>query len=188
MIERVDISLIEKYLAGEVEQLVDEKGSVLTPTEVAQVIEEYHEVIIQLEGAAFKSELEARYGREKGKTYPLKRLYTLAAAVILLVIAFVFLWQSNAGPQFDDYFKHFAQLETNRGEVGTTYTDALVAYSRQRYEEAFVLFSSLESPSNEALFFMGVSALATNQAEAAIEALQKSGLEKPSRYYQQARW
>ena len=189
MIERVDISLLEKYLAGEVDELLDENGVALTPEEIEVVIDEYKELQIHLEGAALKAQLKERHGAGAPKLRKSKRMNWLAAAAVMaLAITFAFFWQGNAGPQFDDYFSHFNQLERNRGDASSSYTAALEAYSRRNYEEAFNLFSKLEDAPIEASFFEGVSALAADRAQLAINAFLKAGVDPMNRYYQQTRW
>lgn len=189
MIERIDISLLERYLEGEVEQLLDENGVALTEQEVAQAIEEYQDLVIQLEGAALKAQLQERHAVKTEKKGKITRLYWLAAAAaVLLSITFAYLWKQKSAPQFEDYFTHFKQLETNRGTTSSDFATALESYSRRSYEEAYTLLSALDKPPKEAFFFQGVSALATERTQQAIDAFLKAGIDPTNRYYQQTRW
>lgn len=192
MIERVDISLLEKYLDGNLErsQLLDVEGKPLNDEQVEKAMAEYKEVMLHLEGAALKAQLKEKYS--DAQVQPRKRLafVWLAAAAVLLLLAFGFLWQrSNSGPQFSDYFIHFEQLDTFRGEdANAPFAKAMEAYNRRHYEEVYALLKQVENPDSEVYFFMGVSALAQEKTAEAITALKLSGTEPANRYYQQTRW
>lgn len=191
MNKEADISLLEKYLAGEIraDEVLDLDGQVLTAGELELAVDEYQDVKAHLEGVALKADLQERFsGTQAPKE---KKGYTrwLVAAIVVLLLTFGFLWQNrDTSPELEDYFSHFPQLETFRGEGPTVYSQALEAYTLRNYKKALKLFSEIENPEKEAQFFMGVSALATGNAELAVEALQRAGVDLKNRYYQQTRW
>lgn len=191
MIERVDISLIEKYLTGEIEtdQLRDLEGRVLDDAQIAEALVEYKELILHLEGAALKEKLKQNYGDTRTATRTLRSTYWRVAATVLILVTLGLIWRTTrSGPEFNDYFEHFAQLESFRGNETSAYSRALEAYSRRNYKESLALFKQVKEPNSEVYFFMGVSALALERSAEAIEALEQSGLEATNRYHQQTRW
>lgn len=187
----VNIELLEQYLAGEISanEVLDFEGNVLTKSALELAIEEYNDVVIHLEGAALKEQLVGMQSAmvEQSPKRSWRVWYATAAAVLMLVTAGL-LWRSvNSSVEFEDYFAHFNQLVSFRGEAGNK---GIEAYSRKNYEEAFQLLNALEKPelSDELKFYLGVSALGSNHESEAITVFTELGIERSGRYYQQIRW
>ncbi|MCE7991965.1 MAG: hypothetical protein HEP71_08295 [Roseivirga sp.] len=187
----VNIELLEKYLAGEIsaDQVLDDEGNVLTRASLELAIDEYNDVVIHLEGAALKDQLRA-IQTAMAEESPKRgyRVWFAAAAAVLILLTAGLLWRNaNQAAEFEDYFSHFNQLVSFRGEAGNR---GIEAYSRKNYEEAFQLLSTLEQPelSNELKFYLGVSALGSDHEYEAIAVFTELGIEKSSKYYQQIRW
>lgn len=194
MNKEVDIALLESYLAGDIDAsaVLDVDGNVLSEEALDLAIAEYKDVLIHIEGAALKSQLQGlKVPAASAPEKPGYRLwYAVAAAVLLLVVAGG-VWQSmNRAPEFEDYFSHFDQLISFRGDGQSLSARGIEAYSRRNYEEAFELLGSLENSeiSDELSFYLAVSALGSGQVEEAIAVFERLGTAKSNKYYQQTRW
>ncbi len=194
MNKEVDIALLESYLAGEIEAsaVLDLAGNALSEEALGLAIAAYKDVVVHIEGAALKSQLQEL--RVPAASVPEKRSYGLwyavAAAVALLVIAGG-IWQSlNRTPEFEDYFSHFNQLLSFRGDEQSLSASGIEAYSRRNYQEAFKLLGSLDESeiSDELSFYLAVSALGSGHVEEAIAVFESLGMGKSNKYYQQIRW
>ncbi|GAB5523919.1 MAG: hypothetical protein Roseis2KO_17910 [Roseivirga sp.] len=194
MNKEVDIALLEGYLAGDIEAsaVLDVDGNVLSEEALDLAIAEYKDILIHIEGAALKSRLQelqvpAAASPEK-RSY--KLWYAVAAAVVLVVVAGG-IWQSmNRAPEFEDYFSHFDQLVSFRGDAQSLSASGIEAYSRKNYQEAFELLDSLDDSeiSDDLSFYLAVSALGSGHVEEAIAVFRRLGMEESNRYYQQTRW
>lgn len=187
----VNIELLEQYLAGEISanEVLDFEGNVLSKSALELAIEEYNDVVIHLEGAALKAQLvdmqSAMVEQSPKRSY---RIWYAAAAAALVLLTAGILWRNaNRSVEFEDYFAHFNQLVSFRGDAGNK---GIEAYSRKNYALAYQLLSALEKPelNDELKFYLGVSALGSNHEREAIDIFTELGIERPGRYYQQIRW
>lgn len=190
----IDVTLLESYLAGDIEanEVLDVDGNAVPKDSLELAISEYRDVLVQLEGAALKEQLkgmraslEPKPGRNGSRLW-----YAVAAAVLVLVGAGV-VWQNlNKPPVFEDYFGHFDQLVSLRGEEGNKAAEGIEAYSDRNYNKAFDLLSAVgeEGLNAELKFYLGVSALGSDHVKEAIRIFEEIGIERPNKYYQQTRW
>lgn len=194
MNKEVDIALLESYLAGDIEAgaVLDVDGNPLSEGALDQAVVEYEDVVIHLEGAALKSRLQEM--QIPAVSTPEKRSYRLwyaAAAALLLLITAGLIWQNTSkAPAFDDYFNHFDQLVSFRGEAESAAAKGIEAYSRENYQSAFELLGSLNEPklNDELKFYLAVSALGSGHIDEAIAFFEELGNTKTNKYYQQTRW
>ena len=152
MNDQIDIALLEKHMAGEIDghEVLNLDGSPVTRQELDSAIESHKNLMIHLEGAALKSRLKQVQGSEKLKnpnSRLMKRL-AAAAAILILGVAGFLLWPSfEPEPTVSDYFVHFDQLVTFRGSESTSSSEGMSAYSRRDYEEAFQILSNMDNDS-----------------------------------------
>lgn len=184
---------MESYLAGDIDAsaVLDVDGNVLSEEALSLATAEYKDILIHIEGAALKSRLEElQVPSSAPEKSGYKLWYAVAAAVLILVIAGG-IWQSmNRAPEFEDYFSHFNQLLSFRGDGQSLSARGIEAYSRRNYEEAFELLGSLDNSeiSDELSFYLAVSALGSGHVEEAIAVFERLGTAKNNKYYQQTRW
>lgn len=194
MSKKIDIAVLEAYLAGEIKAhaVLDTDGNAVSKEQLEEALKAYQNVLIHLEGAALKERLtrsplpETRTVRFSG------RIWWAAAAVIVMVISGL-LWQSlYENPDFEDYFDHFDQLVTFRGEAGDRewLAEAMELYARRNYEGAYdeLVKVATGQLTDEYLFYFGVSALGSGHFNEAVEAFEKIGVGRENKYYQQTRW
>lgn len=192
-IKDIDVALLEGYLAGDIEahEVLDAHGNTVSKESLELAIDEYRDIVIQLEGAAFKEQLKdiSASVNPRPEKQNLRLWYAVAAAVLVLVTAGI-IWQNmNKPPVFEDYFGHFDQLVSLRGENNSA-AEGIEAYSDRDYGKAFDLLSAVEESelSVELKFYLGVSALGSSQVKEAISVFEEIGIERPNKYYQQTRW
>ena len=152
-------------------------------------------------GGKYMSSIES--GRElnnnpvKSKRAFLWRPIAAAAAVILLLSAIYLIPKMTEKDVFAEQFSPYQLVLTERGitdnsdELNMLIADAVIAYKSKRFEESFEAFSQLERqiPGAELyVFYKGISALALEDYEAAIQSLEPIAKDESIRIQEQARW
>ncbi len=193
MSRQVNIELLEKYLAGEIEsrEVLDIDGKVLNNDELQDAIKDHKELILQIEGAALKESLKEINSAERPQAEDKKLVFWLrTAASVVLIFVLGFLILKPESPRFEDYFEHFEQLETFRGPDSQSFDIGLTEYSRRNYSRAYELLTSknLEELSPELTFYAGLSALGSERFEEAIVLFEAIGTKETNKYYQQTKW
>ncbi len=121
-----------------------------------------------------------------------KTVLSLAASLLLLVIAFYFLGpgQNKADQVFTSFYKADHGLPTMMGATDkVTLNDAMVDYKRGLYQSAFHKFTSqlTSSPQNDTLeYYAGLSALGNDDVSNALLYLQT--VSENSVFYPRAEW
>lgn len=196
MNDRVDIVLLQQYLAGEIPEdaVLHEDGSPVSKDQLESAIKEFEDVALQVEGAALKSHLQDLHNSlnlDKKKTKAIPQRWLMVAASFILIAAFLtIIWQRNStsSPAFGDYFDHFDQLVTFRDSDSTYYSAGLEAYTKRNYVRAYELLSNIDSLGNELSFYEAVSALGSEKLDSAIVLFEKLGTNSSNKYYQQVKW
>lgn len=193
MIERVNIYLLEQFLNKQIHdyEVLNENGSTLTPKELKQAVKEYCDLTIGIEAAGLKERLKDIHNEvvsSRVKTIWF-RVLTTAAVLTLITVASVFLLKKSNNNEFNDYFTHFDQLLTFRGDNEDEYLySAIEAYDKRDYSKAFQEFKqlSMNTLNPEINFYIGVSALGSNQFEEAINYFERASSD--SKYDEQTLW
>lgn len=194
MIEKVDIEVLESYLAGDIgaDQVFDKEGNAFSKESLDLAIKEYHDTVVHLEGAALKiqlMEMQSSMTAQPQKS-SFKVWYAAAAAILLLLTAGL-LWQNeNRAPSFKFYFDHFDQLVSFRNDTENSSAEGIEAYSRENYAKAFDLLNDVSAAEldDELKFYLGVSALGSEHVVEAIGVFEGLGMDRSNKYYQQTRW
>lgn len=193
MNSEIDISLLEEYLAGEIDrsQVLTLDGKSVSDDALQMAIEDYKEAVLHLEGAALKNQLKELHAnlnlKEKKSAFP--RWLAMAASIVLIAVLGTLIWQNaNKAPEFSDYFDHFDELVTYRDSDSTEYSAGLEAYSLRDYNKAYTLLTKVDSLDNELKFYQAVSALGSERYDEAIALFEFIGTESENKYYQQTKW
>lgn len=194
MSEQVDISLLEKYLEGDIEarEVLDLNGNQLSEEKLREEIEVYQNLVLSLEAAGLKQELQLlRLEKEKSRwKYNYQRVlaYSIAAS-LLLFLTLTLLRRDNKPELFEDFFTPFEQLLSFRGSLDPKLDSALLAYSEEDYLKAYSLFQRFNSieTNMDIQFYAGVSALGAKEFNEALN-LFKQVLAKGDKYQQQIQW
>jgi len=190
MIEKVNIKLLEQHVEGYIsaDEVLFEDGSTLNSVQLIEALEEYNRLIIGIEAEGLRNDLKVIHREVVGRKHPL-RLYITVAASLLLIMMSILVLKKKGEPTFEDYFSHFDQLLTFRGEENELLSKALSDYSQRDYKSAYLAFQRLnkEKLNPEASFYAGVSALASNYLNEALDYFTIAS-EGENNYYQQIRW
>ena len=193
MNNEIDISLLEKYLSGEIEaqDVLDTKGKPVSPEQLKRELTLYQEAALHIEGAALKDDLkklhQSLYNGEQQRTGSFG-VWKIAATILLIGVVVSIAWfQLKKSYDFEDYFDHFDQLVISRNSDSTNYSVGLEAYSMKDYSKAYDLLDSVKDLDDEILFYKGVSALGSLRFLTAKEIFLSLSI-NTGKYYQQIRW
>ena len=194
MNNEIDISLLEKYLNGDIEahEVLDTKGKPVSPERLKRELALYNEAALHIEGAALKDGLkklhQSLHSGEQQRTGSLGIL-KIAATILLIGVIISIAWlQWNTSYDFEDHFDHFDQLVISRDNDSTYYSAGLEAYSMKDYPRAYELLDRVKDLDDEILFYKGVSALGSLKFLAAKEIFLSLDMDDSGKYYQQIRW
>ena len=194
------IEQVEHYLAGELTRKeVKEGNTVLSDDELDEAIDLFKtsESLIELSGLKedlqsiheeYIAESESEKTEPKSKrVFPVWWMVAVAAAVTLIaVVSGVF---DNSNPEFDDYFETYPDIYTFRGEE-TALSDAMRAYTLEKYEDAIVRFDELlqDTVNLDVLFYQAVAAMAIGKFELAQSNLEQLSRAEKNTFFQQTQW
>ncbi|MEM6698220.1 MAG: tetratricopeptide repeat protein [Bacteroidota bacterium] len=205
-------TLIEKYLAEEMrgEELENFEAQLQVDEALRDELELHQQISETLKGEKvheLRSVLkEVNQNWEDGSKkesarviqFNLKRILTIAAAVVLLFFAYQFLMPSNLSSQeiYATHFEPYPMLLNQRSidqktDDQATYNNAISFYTKQQYPEALTAFEKLlaTQPDNITYqFYQANILLADNKAEQAIPVFQKILDGDHPNFEEQARW
>lgn len=193
MNENVDLELLEQYLDGLIDknEVLSVEGRPIDYKVLDKQIEEFLKMRDHLSAEGLRVELQEFVSKRKEiRTFPLYRIMTIAASIVLVgVVIFILLDNRPSEPKFDDYFDHFDQLLSFRNGDVLDYSDGLEAYASEDYERAFRLLSpKVNDLNNEVRFYLGLSAVGSGRFNESLEILEQVDTEPPFKFYQQTRW
>ncbi|MBA3985678.1 MAG: hypothetical protein H0X63_03665 [Flavobacteriales bacterium] len=206
-INKEELETIEKYLDGSLPpeaSLAFQKS--LEDSEILRdTVSEYKNLFRDIEGAVLKDKLQVfhenmlQQNKEKSKKILLikNRLHILryaAAASVILIAAIAGIWFLNQTPEneklFASYFTPDPGLITPMSsKTDYIFYDAMVNYKRGEYQRAIVKWEEIleQKQNNDTLnYFIGVSHLATGDAQTALPYLKKATLFPQSIFVQDA--
>jgi len=192
MNDKINIELLEEFRNGEIDasEVLNYDGTPVSESELIQALEDFEKLTIDLKAVALKKRLEEIHESVNTgeRTMVWRRLLVAAAVIALATFAFLFFRPSE--PDFADYYTHFDQLITERGDEGTNEQKALAAYSLRDYNKALEIFQTIprENLTADLSFYAGLSALASDKSALAIEFFERADEQNAVLYKQQIRW
>lgn len=180
--EEADIELIEAYLRG------DLKGQALAAFqkrrqddhEFDREVADYTQIINQIRTSNEKDFLNKVKGweneidhQEKVKVIPLRTIFSIAASVLVLAIAGVFVfWNSQADHEelFQEYFQPYENVISERSGENDHQQQGMELYDQKKYDEAIIqLRLAAAEDSDDPLLqcYLGIAYLATGNAQQA---------------------
>lgn len=192
--KEINVRLLDLYIQGKIgaDQVFFLDGSRPTEVELKKAVEDYEDLITHIKGAGLKKELakihEQSYPSNRAIKWP--RIIAIAASIILIAVFSILLLHPENEPEFEDYFTHFDQLITFRGNTEPDYDGAIEKYSLRNYPKALELFQKIQEDSMtmELKFYAGVSALGAKKNQQAIDYFEAIGTDTNNKYFEQTRW
>jgi len=194
MNNEINISLLERYLQGEIarEEVLDIEGNPVDDEALQKSIEQFDDIKLGLKVIALRDDLKQIETEFEATQQPKPGWvrYAAAAAILLVAVASYFIFTANQAPRFEDYFTHFENLSISRGSESDQLQEAMKFYQIEDYDKALSLFKAL--PENqltgESHFYTGISALATQDFILALEQLSLAEYQSLLEYSQPIRW
>jgi len=180
--EEKDIDLIEAYLRGTLDEqaLAAFQKRREDDPEFAREVIDYSQIINQIRSTHeqdFLNKLRHWDGeienRQEVKVIPFRRIFLIAASVLLLAIAGLYVFrnsQSDHEQLFQEYFQPYENVISERSGKNDSQRKGMELYDQKKYEEAIVQLklAALEDSDNPSLkCYLGIAYLAAGHAQEA---------------------
>lgn len=135
------------------------------------------------------TELHAK-AKAPAKHRKLTRWYGIAAAVLLTIVASVWLLRENSNNRFADYRYQDPGLPVIMGIAeNPDFAEAMTLFKQEKYAEAYAGFSSMRRANNDTLiYYLGASAFYANKTQEASSELGVIATDENSLFKQKAQW
>ncbi len=196
-----DENLLERYFANSLnkEEMAAFEARMQNDQQFANEVNALKEIDLTLEGLGadqlandLKSWSEELDASPKTRTISMRKTFSIAAAVGLLIVAMIFMFQNNASNQelFTEYFTDYPDLLTAREHTKQAELSAgMKAYREGKYEQAILhltnLIQGVDSP-NSAKLYLAIALIRNQDAEKASQYLRQ--LVSDEQLGQQAEW
>jgi tetratricopeptide (TPR) repeat protein len=173
-----DIDLIEAYLQGTLDDQAlaafqkrrqddpEFDREVIDYSQIIGQIRSTHEQAFMNKLRHWDSEIE---NRQEAKVIPLRRIFLMAASVLLLAIAGLYVFrnsQSDHEQLFQEYFQPYDNVISERSGKNDNQQKGMELYDQKKYDEAIVQLklAVAEDSDNPSLkCYLGIAYLATGQ-------------------------
>jgi tetratricopeptide (TPR) repeat protein len=180
--EEKDIDLIEAYLRGTLDEQAlaafqkrreddpEFDREVIDYSQIINRIRSTHEQDFMNKLRHWDSEIE---NRQEAKVIPFRRIFLIAASVLLLAIAGLYVFrnsQSDHEQLFQEYFQPYENVISERSGKNDNQQKGMELYDQKKYEEAIVLLklAIMEDSDNASLkSYLGIAYLAAGHAQEA---------------------
>lgn len=189
------IEKVEDYLSGKLSkaEVIEQSGGSLSNDEFDEVVGlfEVSQSLVELEG--LKEDLASIHqefvAEKKTPVRPIKLWWSMAAAALIVAIAFFSGLFNNSTPEIEDYFVAYHNVISMRGGEASI-DEAMRLYSLKNYQEAFSKFSDIQTDTlnDNVLFYQAISAMAIAKPKIAIENLLKLKNHDNNFFWQQTKW
>lgn len=198
-----NIDLIDAYVRGELKgvELSEFESRRLHDVEFDKEVKDYLLIIKGVRWSqeeAFVNKLKDWEGEidQKGnstKVIPIKRFFSIAAAVLVLAVAGgYFYWSSrNNDTLFDQYFQPYADAISSRSDSQNSCEQAMAFYNQKEYDKAITYLSKCteERPGDPAArCYLGIAYLANDRPNDAKVTFEKIARSEPGLFKEVAEW
>ncbi|MBL6446832.1 hypothetical protein JMN32_10950 [Fulvivirga sp. 29W222] len=203
--EEKDIELIDAYHKGklsthEIEEFDKRRAD---DAEFNKQVEDYLHVMSEVRSFGeqeFMKKLgtweEEISGRKSAKVIPIKRILSVAAVILVLMIPIGYLVlqnvaQPNNEELFATYFQPYEDIISQRSDAQSLQEKGLSAYNQQNYRAAIAYFESHidENLQDNAIkTYLGISYLAVSEAEQAEKWLKETSKNATGLYREVSEW
>jgi len=198
-----DIDLIEAYLRGTLDEQAlaafqkrrendpEFDREVLDYSEIINQIRSNHEQDFMNKLRHWDNEIE---NRQEAKIIPFRRIFLIAASVLLLAIAGLYLFrnsQSDHEQLFQEYFQPYENVISERSGKNDNQQQGMELYDQKKYEEAIVQLklAATEDSDNASLkCYLGIAYLATGHAQEAKSTFDEIVKKDHSLFKEVAEW
>ncbi|MEQ9403517.1 MAG: hypothetical protein RIM99_08030 [Cyclobacteriaceae bacterium] len=189
-----NIAQIESYLQGklsEEEQIIFE-NKLDSDHSFKEQFNDYVTAIESVTDQGLREDLDRIYnekvaGRQVRFTDKWKYLTGIAATILIVSVFYVFRPDTTSTDQlFRKYFSPYPNLSSTRSNEQNDYTLLLEHYSSGRYSDVISQFENIDKrPEDHVLFYVGISYLAVDHSDRALEVLSALTSDK---FKQQTTW
>jgi tetratricopeptide (TPR) repeat protein len=198
-----DIELIEAYLGGRLngqalaafqKRRQDDPEFDREVTDYTQIINQIrtsHETDFLNKLKRWDTEIE---NRQQVKVIPLRTIYSIAASVLLLALAGVYVfWNSQADHEelFQEYFQPYENVISERSGKNDHRQKGMELYDQKKYDEAIIQLklAAIEDSDNPSLkCYIGIAYLAGGHAQEAKTNFEAMALDDQSLFNEVAEW
>lgn len=195
------LDYLDRYHAGEILE-EDFQKRMESDSELQQIYVEYQQDLLVIREGV-KEQLKKKvaltlevYEEKKVKTFPLKRIFLVAASVTFIVVSiFLFRNMNSSTSSVDLYAAHFelpsAAGERSISEQSDAWNDAMTAYANQDFKTTIDLLSSLVNQpdfsfADRGNLYLGLSLLMQNENQMAVKHFE--AINRESSFIQDGEW
>jgi len=200
-----DIELIEAYLKGELSDAAVQEFEFRRKTDASfdSGVNDYLSIMKEIRTAGQQSfigkvkewENEVATQEKEKKVIPMRRFLSLAATVLMIVVGGVY-WIVKSGPSshsglFDEYFKPYEDVISERSSVTGSLHTGMNYYNQGNYKEAIrhLKEASEQDPGNLSIrCYLGIAFLGAHQMKEAKDTLLPVAQSTPGLYQETAEW